>query len=78
MRCHDSTTTKSATQFFAVALIVLLTCASTQVSALTVTEFPVLTPSSTPQGITVGSDGNLWFTEESGPCLLYTSPSPRD
>ena len=28
-----------------------------------VTEFPIPTPSSTPYGIVVGPDGNLWFTE---------------
>jgi streptogramin lyase len=30
-----------------------------------ITEFPVNTPSSVPNGITAGADGNLWFTESS-------------
>lgn len=28
-------------------------------------EYPTLTPSSAPRGITVGADGVLWFTESS-------------
>jgi streptogramin lyase len=34
--------------------------------AQTVTEFPIPTASSLPSGITMGPDGNLWFTETSG------------
>src|SRR5262249_39827406 len=30
-------------------------------------EFPIPTPSSGPAGITVGPDGNLWFTESAAP-----------
>jgi virginiamycin B lyase len=33
--------------------------------ATTVTEYPV-TPSTGPEGIALGSDGNIWFTEEAG------------
>src|SRR5438876_7654958 len=32
----------------------------------TITEFPVTTTSSQPEGITAGLDGNLWFTEFAG------------
>ena len=28
-----------------------------------VTEFPVPNPNSSPGGLTIGPDGNLWFTE---------------
>src|ERR1700680_2304543 len=63
MRGHYSTTTRNAGHFCAIALVALLACASGNVSALTVTEFPVLTSGSAPQGIAVGADGNLWFTE---------------
>ena len=31
-----------------------------------ITEYPVTTASSTPQGITAGPDGSLWFTEVAG------------
>ena len=31
-----------------------------------------------PEGVRVGIDGNLFISDEYGPCLLYTSPSPRD
>ncbi len=46
-----------------------------------VTEFAVPTVHSIPEGITVGPDGNLWFTEES-PCCGFgnnigrISPTP--
>ena len=63
MRGHYSTTTRNAGQFWAIALVALLACASGNVRAITVTEYPLLTPTSTPQGIAVGADGNLWFTE---------------
>jgi len=32
----------------------------------TITEFPIPTAKSGPNGITAGPDGNLWFTEEAG------------
>ena len=32
-------------------------------AAQTITEFPITTPNSEPGGITLGPDGNLWFTE---------------
>jgi streptogramin lyase len=35
-------------------------------AATVIAEFPTPTAGSTPQGITVGSDGNLWFTEFTG------------
>jgi streptogramin lyase len=35
-------------------------------AALAIDEFPVPTQLSQPAGITVGPDGNLWFTEENG------------
>lgn len=35
-------------------------------SATVIAEFPIPTGASTPQGITAGSDGNLWFTESTG------------
>ena len=33
---------------------------------VTFTEFPIPTSNSTPNDITTGPDGNLWFTEEEG------------
>jgi streptogramin lyase len=63
MRGHYSTTTRKVGQFWAIALVALLVCASADVRAITVTEFPVLTAASGPQGIAVGADANLWFTE---------------
>lgn len=36
------------------------------VSGQTVTEFPIPTAGSLPQGITAGPDGNLWFVENAG------------
>jgi streptogramin lyase len=39
------------------------------------TEFPVPTPSSYPEDITAGSDGNLWFTEYDGNKIGYVRPS---
>jgi hypothetical protein len=51
-----------------------------------ITEYPVGTANSQPQGITIGSDGNLWFTEAaadnvgkitpSGTVTEYPLPSP--
>jgi hypothetical protein len=31
-----------------------------------ISEYPIPTPNSDPQGITAGSDGNIWFTESIG------------
>jgi len=63
MHGNYPTTTRNAGQFCAIALVALLACVSGNVRALTVTEFPVVTAASGPQGIAVGADGNLWFTE---------------
>jgi streptogramin lyase len=32
----------------------------------TITEYPLPTPGTSPEGIVAGSDGNLWFTEQNG------------
>jgi streptogramin lyase len=40
-----------------------------------VTEFPVPTASSGPQGIAAGSDGNLWFTEDSANQIGRITPA---
>ena len=40
-----------------------------------VTEFPVPTTKSSPQGITAGPDGNLWFTEQAANKIGRISPS---
>jgi virginiamycin B lyase len=37
--------------------------ASMRATAGTITEYPIPTKSSYPQGITAGPDGNLWFAE---------------
>ena len=50
-----------AARIFAVALFAVL--AARAGNAQTISEFPVTTAGSDPGGITVGSDGNLWFTE---------------
>jgi streptogramin lyase len=38
--------------------------------AVTITDFGGLTPGSYPIGITAGPDGNVWFTEFSGPAYV--------
>ncbi|MGZ3644267.1 MAG: virginiamycin B lyase family protein [Ktedonobacteraceae bacterium] len=40
-----------------------------------ITEFPVPTSNSLPQGITLGPDGNLWFTEYSGNKIGRITPT---
>lgn len=52
----------ASVRFLAPGLIFAL-CASPPVEAVTVNDFPVPVQYSGPQGITVGPDGNLWFTE---------------
>ena len=37
--------------------------AATAAGAITISEFPLTSKSSGPNGITVGADGNLWFIE---------------
>jgi virginiamycin B lyase len=49
-----------------VALVGLLGVLVLPAAAPAVTEFPVPTPVSQPAGITPGSDGAVWFTEENG------------
>ena len=39
-----------------------------------ITEYPVPTKSAGPDSITVGLDGNLWFTEEEGDPIRKISP----
>jgi streptogramin lyase len=48
------------------ATAIVFTPMSAGAASTLVAEFPTTTGSSTPQGITVGSDGNLWFTESTG------------
>src|SRR5262249_51154861 len=48
--------------------LIVTVAAATPVSAFglgggSITEFPTLTPTSTPAEMTIGPDGNLWFTE---------------
>ena len=45
------------------AAVAALAFASPFAASQTITDFPVITAGSDPGGITVGSDGNLWFTE---------------
>ncbi|MGH2873581.1 MAG: virginiamycin B lyase family protein [Solirubrobacteraceae bacterium] len=40
-----------------------------------VTEFPIPTPASSPDGIAAGSDGNLWFTEQQANQIGRITPS---
>jgi virginiamycin B lyase len=47
------------------AAIAVFGC-STSVTAQSVTEYPLPTPSSTPENIAVEADGALWFTEFHG------------
>ncbi|MGZ5380745.1 MAG: Vgb family protein [Thermoanaerobaculia bacterium] len=48
---------------FLAAGLVIASCAASPAGALTVNDFPVPVQYTGPQGITVGPDGNLWFTE---------------
>jgi streptogramin lyase len=48
------------------ATAIVVTPMAAGAAATLVAEFPTTTGASTPQGITVGSDGNLWFTESTG------------
>jgi streptogramin lyase len=41
----------------------------------TITEFPVPTSGSAPEGIAAGPDGNLWFSEQSGNKIGRITPS---
>ncbi len=41
----------------------------------TIAEFPVLTASSSPVGITTGADGNIWFTENAANQIGMINPS---
>ncbi len=45
------------------AALTVLAALALPAPAQTISEFPVTTPGSDPGGITVGPDGNLWFTE---------------
>ncbi len=42
-----------------------------------VTEFPVISASSQPDGITAGPDGNMWFTEKEGNSIGRITPTGR-
>lgn len=44
-------------------------------TTLALTEFPIPTASSSPNGIVAGPDGNLWFTENSGNKIGRINPS---
>jgi streptogramin lyase len=48
------------------ATAIVFTPLAAGASATVIAEFPIPTAGSTPQGITVGSDGNLWFAESTG------------
>jgi streptogramin lyase len=48
------------------ATAIVFTPLAAGASATVIAEFPIPTGASTPQGITVGADGNLWFTESTG------------
>ena len=48
---------------------------SVQAGIGTITEFTVPTASSTPNGITAGSDGNIWFTEYTSDKIGRITPS---
>jgi streptogramin lyase len=48
------------------ATAIVFTPIAAGAAATVVAEFPSVTSGSTPQGIAVGSDGNLWFTEQTG------------
>src|SRR5262249_61257648 len=43
--------------------------------AVTITEFPISTDNASPNGITVGPDGNLWFAEEFGKKIGMINPT---
>src|SRR2546421_579469 len=51
--------------------------ASMRASAGTITESPIPTKSSYPQGITTGPDGNLWFAESTGERIGRITPSGK-
>jgi streptogramin lyase len=48
------------------ATAVVFTPLAAGASVTAITEFPIPTGSTMPQGITLGSDGNLWFAESTG------------
>lgn len=59
-------------------LVILITISagvSAQPVNVSITEYPVPTPNNTPQGITPGSDGAIWFTELIGNKIGRLSPS---
>jgi streptogramin lyase len=57
-----------------IAMLAALSGAPDAAASFTVTEYPVLTPNSTPDFITLGSDGNLWFTEETSDQVARITP----
>jgi len=56
----------TARTFRLAALCTLVIIAPAAAWAATITEFPIPTAGSQPYGITMGPDGNVWFTEEVG------------
>jgi streptogramin lyase len=56
------------------AVVAALAGGSNANAAFNVTEFPVPTSNGTPWGITLGSDGNLWFTEQNGDHVARITP----
>ena len=54
------------TTVIACGYLLSLSSATAWAKVGTITEFPVTTSSSQPEGITAGPDGNLWFTEGLG------------
>jgi len=56
-------TRRFASESVLAAGLIFASCAASPARALTVNDFPVPVQYSGPQGITVGPDGNLWFTE---------------
>jgi streptogramin lyase len=69
------------------ALVVMIAAAAIPLSGsitsthaqatVTFTEFPIPTSNSTPNYITKGPDGNLWFTEEAGSKIGKITPSGK-
>ena len=57
------------------ALLATLCGAPNAAASFTSVEYPVVTPNSSPDDIVLGSDGNLWFTEETSDRVARITPS---
>jgi len=59
----------------AITALAALCAAPNAAASFTGIDYPVPTTNSTPEGIALGSDGNLWFTEESADKIARVTPA---